>query len=147
MSFFGRLFGGNKQKQQQQSQQQDVWNSGLAKVLEGMEKTALARQANENQIRLTRLQDQTQQNLNWELQQGQNFDSTKVTQYTGLDLSNNPYSLGVQKTGNKMPKPLSFDLGFVGSDLAEMNKPERAAYPSDEAYQNAMKVWRAQYGK
>lgn len=128
-------------------QQRDLKDQALARWMESNERMTLARQATINQMRLTYLQDQSQQQLERAAQQSQDFRSTRISDYTGLETANNPYSTGVQRTGAKDIPSFSAQLGFTQANFAEFNKPERQNYATEEEFQNAMTVWRTMYGK
>ena len=128
-------------------QQQDLKNNALARWMESNERMTLARQATINQMRLSYLQDQAQQQLTQAANKQMDFRSTNISDYTGLNLQNNPYALNVQKTTAQDLPSFSSQLGFTLANFQNFNKPERQNYATEEEYQNALQVWRTQYGK
>lgn len=129
------------------AQQQDLKNNALARWMESNERMTLARQATMNQMRLGYLQDQAQAQLNREANKQMDFRSTNIQDYTGLNLENNPYALNVKKTTARDIPSFAAQLGFTLANFQEFNKPERQNYATEEEYQNALQVWRTQYGK
>lgn len=129
------------------AQQQDLKNNALARWMESNERMTLARQATLNQMRLGYLQDQSQAQLNREANKQMDFRSTNIQDYTGLNLENNPYALNVKKTTSQDIPSFAAQLGFTIANFQEFNKPERQNYATEEEYQNALQVWRTQYGK
>lgn len=128
-------------------QQQDLKNNALARWMESNERMILARQATINQMRLSYLQDQAQQQLDQAANKQLDFRSTNISDYTGLNLQNNPYALNVQKTTAKDIPSFSAQLGFTLANFQNFNKPERQNYATEEEFQQALQVWRQQYGQ